>query len=346
MEQPNTTSLELNQLKKKLAEIFPSLNENFDITWLDTEGDTVTIGSDEELIMALKEMTGPVYKITVHPRGKKSDQTTSGSGSAQIHLGVTCDGCQGAVVGNRYKCMVCPDFDLCMSCESDGQHPQHKLLRMTKPCPFPWAWNASPNRPKCSKRTVECDSDDYLKKFRFPCESDVKKSTHPTEDMKNSLKNFWDFLGMAFSPFEADLHLFDPASCGAQKETSTKANDKDTKEQETAKGSVNSRCTENKNIEDSPRANDKDSKEQEATKTNENSNDLDNKKMEYESAPAEGEPEGAAAWPLPADPKIQVALQAMLNMGFSNEGSWLTSLLESKNGDIGRVLDILQPTRK
>merc|ERR1719186_731609 len=46
------------------------------------------------------------------------------------------------------------------------------------------------------------------------------------------------------------------------------------------------------------------------------------------------------------DPKIQVAVQAMMNMGFSNEGGWLTSLIEAKNGDIGKVLDILQPVKK
>ncbi|KAM0735652.1 Sequestosome-1 [Formica fusca] len=45
------------------------------------------------------------------------------------------------------------------------------------------------------------------------------------------------------------------------------------------------------------------------------------------------------------NPKIQEAVTAMMAMGFSNEGGWLTHLLVSKDGDIGKALDVLHPVR-
>lgn len=49
------------------------------------------------------------------------------------HPGVTCDGCEGPVVGTRFKCSVCPDYDLCSTCQAQGKHTEHPLLPIWLP---------------------------------------------------------------------------------------------------------------------------------------------------------------------------------------------------------------------
>lgn len=46
------------------------------------------------------------------------------------------------------------------------------------------------------------------------------------------------------------------------------------------------------------------------------------------------------------DPRVNEALGAMMAMGFSNEGGWLTQLLESVDGNIPRALELLTPQNK
>jgi len=48
----------------------------------------------------------------------------------------------------------------------------------------------------------------------------------------------------------------------------------------------------------------------------------------------------------PVQPHIAEAVNQMMSMGFSNDGGWLTQLLETKNGDIEKALDVLQPVKK
>lgn len=47
--------------------------------------------------------------------------------------------------------------------------------------------------------------------------------------------------------------------------------------------------------------------------------------------------------PLHPDARVNEALTAMMAMGFSNEGGWLTQLLETVDGSISNALDLLQP---
>merc|ERR1719320_845889 len=112
--------------------VFPLLKQKiFTISWTDEDGDMVTIASDEELIIALTEMSGPVYKLDINIKSAKKSEDIS-SKESQIHPGIVCDGCgKTPIVGHRYKCVVCDDFDLCGSCEAAGRHPAHNMIRIS-----------------------------------------------------------------------------------------------------------------------------------------------------------------------------------------------------------------------
>merc|ERR1712061_381623 len=126
----------LDYLKQKIAAIFPELRRSEPVlSWVDEDGDEVVVTSDEELQVALTALTGPVYKLKVKLGDKAEDGTHPGmAGSAQVHWGVVCDGCDGPVVGPRHKCLVCPDYDLCATCEARGLHVHHKMIRLPAPC--------------------------------------------------------------------------------------------------------------------------------------------------------------------------------------------------------------------
>ncbi|ODN04179.1 Sequestosome-1 [Orchesella cincta] len=49
------------------------------------------------------------------------------------HSGVICDICNSEIKGFRYKCMQCPDFDLCSKCEHKGHHAGHVMMRISFP---------------------------------------------------------------------------------------------------------------------------------------------------------------------------------------------------------------------
>merc|ERR1712198_91057 len=86
--------------------------------------------NDEELKLALAAMSGAVVKLKVRLGVKKEGEQKAGV----VHPGIVYDGCDGPVLGPRYKCLACPDYDLCKSCEGRGLHSKHKMVRLPQPC--------------------------------------------------------------------------------------------------------------------------------------------------------------------------------------------------------------------
>jgi len=70
------------------------------------------------------ESQHPLLKIRPVPEGTKP-----------THIGIHCDGCKLTPIrGSRYKCSVCPDFDLCEECEAKNVHPiDHSLVKIRVP---------------------------------------------------------------------------------------------------------------------------------------------------------------------------------------------------------------------
>jgi len=97
---------------------------------------------------------------------KEIDETKvvqqSESSHPVVHRSVTCDGCQMfPIQGNRYKCYVCPDFDLCEMCEEANKHrTDHPMLKIRFP-----VQNRSVQNRSCSMG--QCNRKAYLPRASF-----------------------------------------------------------------------------------------------------------------------------------------------------------------------------------
>jgi len=75
--------------------------------------------------------------------------------AASVVHDALCNYCQKQIVGVRYKCSVCPDFDMCESCKNQGIHdPTHKLNAITENV-----------RPKMTAAEVELKKQELRRKL-------------------------------------------------------------------------------------------------------------------------------------------------------------------------------------
>lgn len=134
-------------LKNKIAEVFSLEGSEFRLYWQDQDGDFVVFSSTSELHEAItaSEADG-LLRIYVKQTGEtdntpsdqasgatESEESTKDGKEKVFHPGVVCDGCDASIYGPRFKCIVCPDYDLCSTCEQKGLHPEHDKFKITHP---------------------------------------------------------------------------------------------------------------------------------------------------------------------------------------------------------------------
>ena len=78
--------------------------------------------------------------------GSEAEPAKAESKEGPHHIGVVCDGCSCEIFGVRYKCLVCPDYDLCSTCERKGEHVDHNMVSIRDPLAYS-PWGPSPWGP-------------------------------------------------------------------------------------------------------------------------------------------------------------------------------------------------------
>merc|ERR1712212_786837 len=63
---------DLGNLKLKISKLFPEITDKeYFLSWTDADNDNVTIASDDELAIAIMELSGPVYPFHVNVKNVK-----------------------------------------------------------------------------------------------------------------------------------------------------------------------------------------------------------------------------------------------------------------------------------
>ncbi|XP_049730504.1 sequestosome-1 isoform X2 [Elephas maximus indicus] len=366
------------RLLSRVAALFPALRPGgFQAHYRDEDGDLVAFSSDEELTMAMSYVKDDIFRIYI--KEKKECRRDHRPPCAQevprsmVHPNVICDGCNGPVVGTRYKCSVCPDYDLCAACEGKGLHGEHsklafptpfghlsegfshsRWLRKLKHGHFGWpGWemgppgNWSPRPPRAGDARPG---------------PTAGSASGPSEDPSvNFLKNVGESVAAALSPLGIEVDIDVEHGGKRSRLTSASPDSSSTEEKcssqpsscssDPSKPEGNTECTTQSLAEQMKKiALEPVGQPEEVDPSTGELQSLQMPESEGPSSldPSQDGPTGlkeAALYPhLPpeADPRLIESLSQMLSMGFSDEGGWLTRLLQTKNYDIGAALDTIQ----
>jgi len=124
--------MQVASLKGLSNKLFNIADKQFCFTYIDPEdGERITMCLDEELSEACRLFAAAGKPLTLEVVLEEDSVTEQSVGGQQhqqpaaaIHVDVSCDECgESPIVGDRFKCCVRNDYDLCASCESKNPQP-------------------------------------------------------------------------------------------------------------------------------------------------------------------------------------------------------------------------------
>merc|ERR1712213_267867 len=82
-----SSSCSYKQLVAQLEAMFPQLEVAvYAVSWINEEGDAVTVSSQEELDIAMEEMSGPVYRCRIVVKEERETSSLTASGSTSMKM--------------------------------------------------------------------------------------------------------------------------------------------------------------------------------------------------------------------------------------------------------------------
>lgn len=93
-------------------------------------------GLPQRIQTILENLVQCVAKIeSLYKSSPQESDSGAESKTIPTHEGITCDGCEmSPIVGSRFKCTVCRDFDLCETCEASNKHARdHEMIKLYVP---------------------------------------------------------------------------------------------------------------------------------------------------------------------------------------------------------------------
>jgi len=89
-------------------------------------------GIEQTMDKMFNKMKQKLVKKMVKKYEKLVGEDSQKEGAA-IHHGYTCDGCEAhPIVGTRYRCTFCPDFDFCEKCHGKEEHHKDHAFKKIK----------------------------------------------------------------------------------------------------------------------------------------------------------------------------------------------------------------------